>query len=98
MSNVANVIFDQIGGNGFAIMTGAKQFVGGADMLQFSLPRYPGLRVNKVRITLTPDDLYDVDFFNLRGVDCKLISQAVKVHAGDLCEIFEEHTGLYTKL
>ncbi len=61
--NVANTILAQLGGNKFAAMTGAKNFIGGESMLQFSLPRLALHGINKVRIELTPADTYTVTFY-----------------------------------
>ena len=100
MSNLqtANTILAQLGGKRFVVMTGAKNFVGSADSLGFSLPaRFAKGGINKVRVTLTPDDLYTVEFFKLRGVDIRVIAQVEGIYADQLQSAFTEATGLDTR-
>ena len=96
---VAAQILEQLGGNRFAAMTGAKQFVGGERSLQFSLGRGATNKANKVRVTLATDDTYTVEFFNLRGVNLKPCGEPVeRVYADRLQTVFTEATGLDTHL
>lgn len=97
MTTTANTILAQLGGNRFLAMTGAKSLVGGADMLQFDLPRgFATNKANKVRVTLTASDLYRVSFYkwNARKLDMALIEETDGVHAEDLRAVFTRHTGL----
>lgn len=65
--NVAQTILTQLGGNRFAAMTGAKQFVAVTDYLQFKLPaNFAKGGINCVKVTLTAADLYDVEFMKVR--------------------------------
>lgn len=96
---VATQILEQLGGNRFVAMTGAKQFVGGERSLQFSLGRGATNKANKVRVTLATDDTYTVEFFNLRGVNLKPCGEPVeRVYADRLQAVFTERTGLDTRL
>jgi hypothetical protein len=96
---VATQILEQLGGNRFAAMTGAKQFVGGERSLQFSLGRGATNKANKVRVTLAGDDTYTVEFFNLRGVNLKPCGEPVeRVYADRLAAVFTEATGFDTRL
>lgn len=96
---VATQILEQLGGNRFVAMTGAKQFVGGERSLQFSIGRGATNKTNKVRVTLATDDTYTVEFFNLRGVNCKPCGEPVeRVYADRLQAVFTEATGLDTHL
>jgi hypothetical protein len=70
--SIAQTILAQLGGSKFIAMTGAKNLVSGADSLQFSIGRNAS-RANKVRVTLTSDDLYTVEFFRLRGIECDMV-------------------------
>lgn len=99
---VAETILDQLGGNRFRAMTGARDFVGSERNLTFGLPRYPGLKINKVRVTLDESDTYTVEFMRLArrgGVPTITTLEAVSgVYADSLREVFERQTGLATSL
>lgn len=103
MKTPAQTILEQLGGNRFIAMTGAKQFVSGkteagADFLQFSIGRGANHGINKVRVTLTIQDLYWIEFYKLRGVDCKRIMSTDGVCADRLAGVFTEKTGFDTRL
>lgn len=96
---VATRILEQLGGHRFTAMTGAKQFVGSERALQFSIGRGATNKANKVRVTLATDDTYTVEFFSLRGVNCKPCGEPVeRVYADRLQAVFTEATGLDTHL
>lgn len=98
-NTVGNTILEQLGGNRFVAMTGAKDFVLGHDSLQFKLPgNLTRDKSNKMRITLTPADLYTVETFRLRGADCKECSREDRVYAENLRDVFTSITGLDTHL
>lgn len=99
MSNleVAKTILEQLGGNKFAVMTGAKNFVGSEQGLMFKIGSN-SKGVNKVRIVLTPMDLYDMEFYSVRGTSIKLKAEHKGVYCDQLQNIFVEATGLYTRL
>lgn len=94
----AQTILAQLGGNRFAAMTGAKQFVGGANFLQFAIGRGAVNKANKVKVSLTADDLYRVEFFNIRGVNVKEIARVDGVYADQLQRVFTAETGFDTRL
>jgi hypothetical protein len=61
--NIARTIMEQLGGRRFITMTGARDFMDFGNTLQFRLPsRFAKDGINQVRITLTPADLYDMEF------------------------------------
>jgi hypothetical protein len=97
---VAQTILAQLGGGRFLAMTGAKNLVGGPDMLAFKLPR-AAKKITHVRITLTPMDTYTVEFLNCRTTPKRMIHETVVTHddvyAEDLQTIFTAETGLYTR-
>jgi SH3-like domain-containing protein len=97
---VPQIILQQLGGNRFCAMTGAKNMVGGTDMLMFSLPaRFAKDGINKVRITLTPSDTYRVEFMKIIGTKpVKVISEYDDVYADSLRRVFTSATGLDTHL
>jgi len=96
---VAKTILAQLGGNKFIAMTGAKDFVGGANSLQFSISsRLTKNKSNKVRIVLDPSDTYTMTFYKIRGIDFKEVDSVSDVYAEDLQRIFTAKTGLDTHL
>lgn len=96
--NVAQTILEQLGGNRFIAMTGAKQFVGGPDFLQFGIGRGACNGVNKVRVTLGADDRYEVALYKIRGVNVREIFKYEGVYADRLAAVFTEGTGFDTRL
>lgn len=90
---VAKTILAQLGGERFVMMTGATNFVGGADSLTFKVGSNPK-RVTHVRVTLTPDDLYDVTFFKAG----KGPQSQDGIHREMLQEVIGANIGLYTTL
>ena len=98
---VAIIILQQLGGNKFIAMTGAKSFLGSEDSLSFTLPRgFANKGINKVRITLLSNDLYKVEFmkFNGRKMSIDTVSEFEDVYADQLRDLFTKVTGLDTRL
>ena len=96
---VAATILKQLGGQRFIAMTGAKDLVAVDKGLQFGLRG--GLAkdgINKVRVTLTPWDTYDVDFYKVRGTKVTTVRSLSHIYAGDLQPAFQNATGLDTRL
>ncbi len=93
---VATTILEQLGGNRFQVMTGAKMFVGSEDSLHFSIPM--SQKINKVFIELTELDLYNIFFYNIRGSNVKVIHMVDSIDATQLREVFTKFTGLETSL
>ena len=101
MSNdltVAKTILEQMGGGRLMALTGAHSFVGNENSLQFSLKSGARDGINKVRIELTPMDVYGVSFYRIHGTQVTEISKHEDVYAEDLQNVFEQATGLYTTL
>ena len=98
MSNntIALTILEQLGGNAFAVMTGARNFVRYDDRnLTFRLPsNFARNGINCVSITLTPADVYDVKFMKIRGTTVKTISEHAGIYCDMLREVFRDQTGL----
>lgn len=107
--NVPKTILEQLGGNKFIAMTGAKDFVGDGDTLRMSIPRN-GSKANRLYITLNDNDLYDMRFFRRSGGTLSkktwtftpIVENNERVYrdiyADQMCEIFERHTGMRTRL
>lgn len=101
MQQVANTILAQLGGNAFAMMTGAKDFVGGATALHFSLPaRSTKGRANKFRVTLLPSDTYRLEAirYSPSKLTVEVLETVEGVHCEQLRATFTGMTGLHTGL
>ena len=98
MSNVATTILNQLGGNKFIAMTGSKNFVttnnGG---LLMKLSRNAS-GAQYLKIELNASDLYEMEFFSVRGFEMKQQAEFSGVYFDQLTNIFEQVTGLYTSL
>lgn len=98
-NSVASVILEQLGGNRFAVMTGAKNFVSDGNSLRFKLPaNFAKDGINLVRITLDPSDTYSLEFMKMRGTNVQTIATREGVYAEDLRKVFKTETGLDTSL
>ena len=99
---IAETILQQLGGNQFVAMTGAKNFgyevrKNGNPSLSFKIGKNSA-NINHVRIELNSMDLYEIEFIKVR----KLIPTIVKKYSGvydDMLQtLFTNTTGLYTHL
>ena len=61
---IANTILQQLGGNMFLMMTGAKQLVAIDNGLRFRIGRN-GSKANMVKIVLNGNDTYDMQFVKI---------------------------------
>lgn len=96
----ANLLINQLGGNRFVAMSGAKNFVldKAAGFVAFKVGRNAA-KVTHVRITLNALDLYDMEFLNIRGMNpIKTIAEASNVYCDRLQAEFTAATGLETRL
>lgn len=97
MSDVAKIILQQLGGNRFVAMTGARSFSSGSSGLSFRIRRSNG--IFGVVIRLTPEDLYEMEFLTYSGKEGVKAKKTLSgVHAEDMCRMFTEVTGLDTSL
>ena len=95
---VAETILEQLGGNKFCMMTGAKNLGGTENALSMRIGRNSS-NSNYLKITLNMMDLYDVKFSKLtRKFEEKSVTEYNDVFCDSLVEVFERHTGMYTKL
>ncbi len=95
---VAKTILKQLGGNKFCMMTGAKNLGGTENSLSMRIGRNSS-NSNYLKITLNMMDLYDVKFSKLtRKFEEKSVTEYNDVFCDSLVEVFERHTGMYTKL
>lgn len=98
-SQVAATILEQLGGRKFLVMTGAKNLLSLESGLQLKLPsNFAKDGINVVRITLTPEDEYNVEFGKLRGLNYRTLKTIPGVYWDMLKETFTHYTGLDTSL
>lgn len=95
---IARTILAQLGGGKFIAMTGAKNFVAMESALFFALPKFSGVKINRVQVLLMPDDTYTVTFFRAFGAKLTPLKIVEQVYAEDLRRVFTDATGLETSL
>ena len=98
---IAKEILNQLGGNKFIVMTGAKNLVAHESGLSFKLPtkkHYTKNNINYVKIILTPMDLYDIEYGTIKKFNYKVKETASGIYADMLQETFTKTTGLDTSL
>ena len=96
-SQVAKTILQQLGGNKFIAMTGAKNFGSSRNSLQFKIGRN-SKSISHVIVTLKSSDLYDVEFIRIRGTSRKVVKKLRGIYADQLQQMFTKYTGLRTRL
>ena len=102
---VGKTIYQQLGGNRFRMMTGAKEMYwdGDTNSLQMKLGRN-SLGANYLVITLNNRDLYDMRFESRRwnrktyDLNVKVKAEYNDLYADQLQSVFTEATGLYTRM
>lgn len=106
---VASKILDQLGGNKFIAMTGAKNFVSDGNTLRMTLPKNMS-KANRLYITLENDDTYTMRFFKFTAgrlnkktfefTEDKIteVRTIEGVYFDMLQSLFTEVTGMYTHL
>lgn len=101
MSTVASTIVEQLGGpRALSLMIGVKHILTSDKGVDVRFTCRNERRINHVRITLTPMDVYEVVFYKIGkgGLDCKEIDRSDDVHADSLVSLFERVTGLCLRL
>ncbi len=91
--SIAQEILAQLGGRGFSMMTGAKNFVDHGNGLGFRIGRNAS-RANHIKVTLTPADLYDVEFSAVSVRGCNRVARVEGIYVDQLRPIIAEQTGL----
>lgn len=95
--DVAKTILQQLGGNKFLAMTGAKNLVYDNMSLRFSVPNAKN-KINLVEIKLMPDDTYTMKFNRFYKLQITEIAVKERVMANELQSTFTAETGLDTHL
>lgn len=92
---IGKTILQQMGGPGrLAVMLGTRHFSWLPNGVQFKWPNKQRSRGNVCRITLRPDDTYDMEFFN----GDKSVKKFEGIYNDQLVELFEKHTGWYLSI
>jgi len=95
---IGRTILEQLGGNKFVAMTGAKHFVGFGNGVQFAIGRNIS-RSNCIVITQNGKDLYDVAFWRFTPkTGMAMLSIYKDVGVEDLRGTFTAYTGMYCTL
>ena len=97
----AHIILKQMGGSGrLKAMLGAKHFIShdGGKALSFQFPNRKRSKGNYVKITLRPDDTYDMEFSQIVKYEAKPVKSYKGIYADQLKPIFEKQTGLRLSL
>lgn len=96
-SYVARTILHQLGGPGrLKAMIGARNFVLEDDALVFALPsNFAKKSINRIRIRLSWNDLYEVTFSRVRAGKTTVVSEFSDIYADVLKNVLERETGLY---
>ena len=100
MSNltVAKTILEQLGGNKFCMMTGAKNLAGDENSLSMRIGRNSS-NSNYLKITLNSMDTYDMEFAKLtRMGEKKSVTEYNNIYNDMLTDTFTAHTGMHTSL
>ena len=99
MTFSAQTILEQLGGNKFIAMTGAKNFVKDekGKNITFKIGRNPK-SISHVRIKLNVWDTYDIEFLSIRKYQVKIKDKVSGIYGDQLQEVFTRYTGLETTL
>ena len=96
--SVARTILEQLGGNRFCAMTGAKNLVDCGDALAMKIGRNK-TSSNYLKITLNSMDTYDMKFSRVSPMgNERSIHNYENIYNDQLQETFTSHTGMYTSL
>lgn len=108
---VPNIILQQLGGNRFLAMTGAKNLIADGYTLRMTLPKNHS-KANRLEITLNGLDLYDMRFYRYtparwvtRNGECRTYPEKItevkkynNIFCDQLQELFTDVTWMYTRL
>lgn len=95
---IADTILQQLGGNKFITMTGAKDLAFDKDgSLTFKIGRNCA-SINAVKVELNGSDLYKMTFMRIRKMNVSIVDQKDDVFCEQLQSIFTEVTGMDTSL
>ena len=96
-AQIAKTILQQLGGNKFIAMTGAKNLGHTNKGLQMKIGRN-SKGITHVIINLKASDTYEMEFIKLRGPSRKVVKKVSGVYNDMLGKIFTKYTGMRTSL
>ena len=96
-AQIAKTILQQLGGNKFIAMTGAKNLGHTNKGLQMKIGRN-SKGITHVIINLKASDTYEMEFIKLRGASRKVVKKVSGVYNDMLGKIFTKYTGMHTRL
>lgn len=92
---IGQTILQQMGGVGrLRAMIGANTFIAHPDGISFKFPNQKSSRGNYVKVTLTPDDLYDMEFSKIVKYQAKPVKRYSGLTFDQLIPVFQKQTGL----
>ena len=98
--NIANTIWQQLGGQRFSVMTGVKPVCYGERDGKVYLMMHVGRNKNNINffevLYNAAKDLYEICFIRKRGVEAHTIAKYDDVYCDMLETIFTQYTGLVT--
>ena len=98
-NTVANTIANQLGGtNRLYAMVAAHSFLCDHESLTFKIGARALKGIKCVKVTLDPSDTYTVEFWSIRGINVKKVSEVHGVYCDNLKSVIEATTGLYLSL
>ena len=101
MSTVSQTILDQLGGRGFSMITGSRNYTTSHEGRGLTFQVGSNSKgVTHVEIVLEASDTYTVRFSRLDAKTLKFTTLAERedVYVEDLLDIFEDCTGLFATL
>lgn len=97
-NQVTQTIFNQMGGWQFANLVGTKAIGSQGDTLLVRFTGKAKSRINLLKVTLSPDDTYAVEFCRASKAGTVTVKEYNGVYCDQLKDLFEETTGLYVSL
>ncbi len=96
---ITRTIISQLGGSGaLCSMIGAKDFLSIENGLSFKFTAHAKNKANYIKIILNGNDLYDVTFGYVRGVNYTVRSENTDISAEALIEFIERETELFLSM
>jgi len=97
ISDIAWSIFGQFGGTRTLFMIGGTVADWGENYIAIKFKMFPKANIVKIKYE-KGSDLYTIIFYKYRANEIKEVKKFEEVYADQLTNIFEDYTGLYTKL
>ena len=95
--HIAKTILQQLGGNKFIAMTGAKNLADTGKGLSMRIWKN-SKGINYVKIELTGSDLYNIEFGTIRKYDYTPKKKFKGIYVDQLGDIFTKATGMHIRL